>query len=94
MKYKETFNATESLTLENSYQVIKTEENINLEVNLKIKSDTYGCFEFYNEDTSWYAEGGLWIENKKITDYDGVFELPPFILNKLESLGYDISEVK
>lgn len=67
---------------------------INLEVNLEIESDTFGTFEFRNKDFSWYAAGGLWIKNKKITDYDGVFELPPFLLNKLNKCGYDTSEVE
>ena len=50
----------------------------------------------YDEETGgneWYAEGGLWFDNKELTDYDGVFELPQPVINKLKELGYDTSYV-
>lgn len=54
------------------------------------KRGMVGCFEFYDvesggEDT--HAEGGLWFEEDQggliLSDYDGVYELPMFILQKL-----------
>jgi len=37
--------------------------------------------------------GGIWIKGKKVTDYDGVSELPRGVLKTLRALGYDVSEV-
>jgi hypothetical protein len=91
------FKAVEGLSLENSFGTIKQEDGITLNVTVGIKSDTYGWFEFYDEETGgdeWYAEGGLWFDNKTVTDYDGVFSLPSFVISKLEELGYDCEEIK
>ena len=70
MKRKETFTTTQSLVLENSFGVIDSEDNVVLEVTVGINSDEYGWFEMYDVERGgddWYAEGGLWIEDKKIT---------------------------
>lgn len=94
---QETFKVVESLVLENSFGIIDAENNVELEVTVGIKSEDYGWFEFYDvksEGDIWYAEGGLWIEDNKVTGYDGVFELPGFVLNKLTEWGYDISEIE
>lgn len=54
------------------------------------KRGVSGCFEFYDLETGGedtYAEGGLWFEEDQggliLSDYDGVYELPKFILQKL-----------
>ena len=54
------------------------------------KRGVSGCFEFYDVETNGedtYAEGGLWFEEDQggliLSDYDGVYELPMFILQKL-----------
>ena len=89
------FKAKESLTLENSYATLKQEDDIELNVTVGINSDDYGWFEVYDEKTGgedWYAEGGLWFEDKLLTDYDGVFSLPKCVLDKLSELGYDVSD--
>jgi hypothetical protein len=95
---KETFTTQENLSLENSFTVLKQEDNIEIEVTVGINSDTYGWFELYDIETGggeWHAEGGLWIDgNKKITDYDGVFSLPLSVVGKLKEMGYDTSEVE
>ena len=91
------FKAIESLILENSFTVLKEQKDVELHVTVGINSDTYGWFEIYDEETSgdeWYAEGGIWIKDKVITDYDGVFSLPECIVNKLRELGYDVSDVE
>ena len=94
---KETFQATQALTLENSFGVIKSENNIVLEVTVGINSDNYGWFEIFDVESGgeeWYAEGGLEIEDNMITGYDGVFSLPTPIIDKLLEWGYDVSEVE
>ena len=93
---QEEFVATQSLRLENSFAVIKTEPDVKLNVTVGIKSDDYGWFEIYDLETDgeeWYAEGGLWFDGKTITDYDGVFSLPNPVISKLKEWGYDVSQV-
>ena len=66
------------------------------EVTVAINNPTYGWFELYDIETGgdeWYAEGGLWLEGNVVTEYDGVFALPPAITDKLKEWGYDVSEV-
>ena len=94
---QETFQAVQSLSLENSFGPIKTEDNVTLEVTVGIKSEDYGWFELYDVETGgneWYAEGGLELEGKAVIGYDGVFALPTVIINKLKEWEYDVSEVE
>lgn len=94
---QETFKVTESLVLENSYGVIASEDNVELEITVGINDEEYGWFEIYDtksEGTEWYAEGGLIFEGKTLVSYDGVFELIPAVLDKLEEWGYDVSEIR
>ena len=94
---QETFQAVQALSLENSFGTLKTEDNVTLDVTVGIKSEDYGWFEMYDVETGgeeWYAEGGLWIEDKVITGYDGVFSLSQVIIDKLKEWGYDTSEVE
>ena len=46
-------------------------------------------FEFFTDDEEQYAEGGLWFQNTKITEYDGVFSLPKEVIAMLKFLGMD-----
>lgn len=91
-----TFKTTQDLVLENSYGIVDSDNGVELEVTIGINSPDYGWFELYDTETgggAWYAEGGLWFEGKVLTDYDGVFELIPPIIEKLTELGYDCSEL-
>lgn len=94
---KETFQAVQSLQLENSYSVIKSEADVVLEVTVGINSEDYGWFEIYDIESGgeeWYAEGSLQIEDNAVTGYDGVFSLPTVVTDKLKEWGYDVSEVE
>lgn len=91
------FEATQGLQLENSFGVLKSENGIKLHVSIGIKDDTYGWFEFYDIESGgddWYAEGGLWFKNGELTDYDGVFSLPMFVLDKLQEMGINVDEMR
>lgn len=91
------FKAVESLSLENSFGTIKEEKDITLEVTIGINHAGYGWFEIYDEKTqgiNWYAEGGIWIRDNKITDYDGVYALPICIIDKLKELGYNTEDIE
>jgi len=93
----ETYKTHEDLALENSFGTVAEESGIPLEITLSIKDNDYGCFELFDLKTggqNWYAEGGIWFEGNVVTDYDGVFALPPAITDKLKEWGYDTSEVE
>lgn len=91
------FEATESLSMENSWTVLKAAEDIKLHVTVGLRDPELGWFELYDLETEgneWHAEGGLWFEGKKVTGYDGVFALPQCVIDKLKELGYDTTEVE
>ena len=85
------FKVTKSLSLENSFGIIKQEEGIEIDVTVGINDEDSGWFQLYDIETGgddWYAEGGIEFDGMDIVGYDGVFELPDFIVNKLVELGY------
>lgn len=91
------FKATESLSLENSFGTIKEENNIVLNVSVGINRPEYGWFEVSDDKTGgddWYAEGGLWFKDNELVDYDGVFALPTCVLDKLEEIGFNVTEMR
>lgn len=40
------------------------------------------------------AGGGLWFEEKVLTDYDGVYSLDPGVISICEQLGYNMDYAK
>lgn len=90
------WKTVENLVSETSFGIVGREKGVELDCSLTIEDEDGGYFEFYDLETggeSWYAEGRLEIENKVITGYDGVFELPEFLQKKLQEIGYDCSEL-
>ena len=90
------FIAKESLSLENSFATIKRQNNIELQVTIGIDSER-GWFEIYDIESGgeeWYAEGSLEIQGMAVVGYDGVFALPVCSMEKLEEMGYDVSEIE
>jgi hypothetical protein len=93
----ESFTAYESLSLENSFVTIKEQKDIQLNVTIGIHDDESGWFELYDEESGgeeWYAEGGLELDGLSVTGYDGVFALPVCIINKLQEMGFDTTEIE
>jgi len=90
------FKVVEDLILETSYGVIGSADQVELDVTIGIHEDKEtGWFEISSEnDDEWYAEGGLWFDGMTVTEYDGVFSLASFIVDKLKELGYDTTEVE
>jgi hypothetical protein len=94
MKREETFKTTQHISLSNSFGTLKS-ETVELQITVGIKDEGYGWFELYDTKTGgeeWYAEGGLLFENGALVDYDGVFSLPPSVVDKLNEWGYDVDE--
>jgi hypothetical protein len=87
MKREETFETT-------------TNKGTLLEVIVRIHNEERGSFEIYDVKTGGdrvYAEGGLWFDEYEgvnyLRDYDGVFELPEYIMDKLVEWGYNMDDI-
>jgi hypothetical protein len=86
------FEATQSLALCSSYGTIRQEKDVKLSVTVGIKDQHSGWFEIYDIKTGgevWYAEGGLDFDGMDLVGYDGCFDLPNVIVDKLKELGYN-----
>jgi|688.fasta_scaffold25578_6 hypothetical protein len=97
MENKHTFQVVEDLVMENSFGVLHSQDQVTLEVTIGFNNAERGWFELYDIESGgnkWHAEGMLCFTDKVLTEYDGVFELLPCILDKLEELGYDCSEMR
>lgn len=93
----ETFIEKQDLALSNSFGVTDAENNVELTVNMEYNLEKkYGSFEFYRTGTEeWYGSGGLWVdENNELADYDGVYSLMPFVLDWLQGVGVNVSDMR
>ena len=93
------FKVIANLNMQTTSGIIpgSTQKGVELSVSITTNDEVRnGWFELYDDETGgerWYASGGLWFEGNKVVDYDGVFELPKFIEDKLVEMGYDLSEL-
>lgn len=88
-----------------AYQVHQTGEvlsgfskGLTVELTQQVGKPAPHAFEFYSDSQTMYAEGGLWFEATKdgirITEYDGVFELPREVVAMLKTLGFNTEYVE
>jgi hypothetical protein len=92
----ENFKAKQSLVLSNSFGVINKEKDVELDVTVGIGDDESGYFELYDTlsgGDNWYAEGSIQFDGKNVIGYDGVFDLPDVVKNKLVEMGYNIDDL-
>jgi hypothetical protein len=90
-------SVTTDMIRQNSFGITDKERNVELHITIGINSDTYGWFELYDIESGgedWYAEGSLTFDNKRLIDYDGVYCLSNYIIEKLKEMGYDTSEIE
>ena len=77
----------ETMHYENSFGVLPGTTNTTMMVTrFQINEERQrGSFEWFDKDgDDYYAEGGLWFdENMILTDFDGVFDLPPDLIKYL-----------
>ena len=94
---QETFEVETPVRMETTYGVLDSSKKEKLTVTVGVDTeDEYGFFEIYDIETGgerFYGEGGMWFDGKKLTDYDGVFEISHHITDKLEEWGFDISQI-
>ncbi len=69
----------------NTYKITNTE---NYEVALSTNG-RYGYFE--HNELGDICGGGLWFDNGKLYDYDGVYELPKEVIKELKNRGANTS---
>lgn len=89
--------AKDSLVMENSFGIVRKENDVEVTYIVRLPSNHYGSFEIFDNETGgdkWYAEGGLWFKDKTLTDYDGVFALSFRIIELLEENGYNADYAK
>ena len=96
-KKREDFQVTAYVTKSTSYGIIDKQDGVELDVTLEMDFDKqYGWFEISDVETGgddWYSSGGIWVKGNKVVDYDGVFSLSDFIIDKLKAWGYDVSDL-
>ena len=73
-------------------------DGVDYELDIKDTADNKqeGYFEYYDEESGgedMYAEGSIWVENGKVRDYDGVFELPEVILEWLNQFNINTEDL-
>ena len=73
-------------------------DGVDYELDIKDTADNKqeGYFEYYDEESGgedMYAEGSIWVENGKVRDYDGVFELPVVILEWLNQFNINTEDL-
>ena len=64
------------------------------ELEITIDTDGTGFVTWYVEELEIEEGIGLWFDGDTLTDYDGVFELPIQLLDKLTELGYDVEDMR
>jgi hypothetical protein len=90
--------ATQTLVKENNKgEKITYELSAGMHTTRKENRYADGWFEIYatdeNDDEYFYSEGGLWIENGRIYDYDGVYELSEKLKPLLSALNLNSEDV-
>ena len=93
---EEKFQIERNMGKMNSFGPVGERKTVMLQVSVKVNEETnYGCYELYDIESAgeqFYAEGGLWFKEKDLVDYDGIFALPDFIVEKLRDNGYTVSD--
>lgn len=84
-----THTSEESMVLENSFGVVAGPETVSMTTKVWLW-ESYpdrGSFT-WGDGEDWYAEGGLWFDGEGfLSDFDGVFDLPPAVIKWLYDEG-------
>ena len=82
--------AEESVVRENSFGRVSGPETVTMTTKVWLweSRPNRGSFSWDGGDEYWYAEGGLWFDDQGyLTDFDGVFDLPPAVIQYLYDEG-------
>ncbi len=81
---------------ETSYGAVSKPKKVKMLVEVHVESD-WGWFEIADEDTwgeQFYAEGELEIADGVLYGYDGIFELPDYIIDILKELNINTEQIE
>ena len=81
--------ADEFMVLENSFGTLTEPQTVSMttKVWLSQNNPDRGWFT-WGDGEDWYAEGGLWFDGEGfLSDFDGVFDLPPAAIKWLYDEG-------
>jgi hypothetical protein len=95
-KFKSEFKVVQHVAMETSMGLVTERVKRTMDYTVCVDG-THGWFEMYDEETGgrdFYAEGQLIFEGNTLVDYDGIFELPEDILDKLDEAGYDVNDMR
>jgi len=67
--------------------------NLNLSTPLyTIEIDTTEHYGYFQNNTTG-TEGGLWFDGLRLSDYDGVYDLPKQVYAALTNAGFNLEEI-
>ena len=90
-----TWKTLNPFNLETSYTFERIADEVETEWTIEIDEEGVPySWDGYIDQFDEYFGGGLQVEGKDVTGYDGTFELPEQIIEKLEQLGFNCEEVK
>lgn len=83
---------------ETTHTTLRASNNVRIKTTIEIDMEwEHGWFEFYDIDTGgnrWHAEGELEVDEHDgqvwLVGYDGIFELPQHIIDKLKEFNVKI----
>jgi hypothetical protein len=86
-----TLEFTSPINRENSFGQVNLSESTKSQMTININPEGKG-YVLWEIDELEIEEGiGLWFQGNELTDYDGVFELPPELVKFLSQQGYDMT---
>ena len=80
---------------ENSFGRVSEPTKVKMDVSIYIDGEHAG-FEIYDVESGgdeFYAEGMLEIVDNVLYGYDGIFELPDYLLEMLEDMNVNVDEI-
>ena len=79
---------------ENSYVNTQLAEMTKSTITIDINKNGNGSATWEVEELEIEEGIGLWFTDNTLVDYDGVFELPKQLLDKLDELGYNTDDMR
>lgn len=94
--FKEEFKVVQHVAMETSAGLVAPRVKRTMDFTVCVENGR-GWYEVYDEESGgedFYAEGCLIFNGKELIDYDGIFELPAEILDKLDEHGYNVDDMR
>ena len=89
--FEGTLTFSSPISRETSFNNTLLSESAKSEISIKIHEDGTGYAEWEIPELDEYEEIGLSFEGNVLIDYDGVFSLPPELVQYLSIQGYNMT---